>query len=74
LRDQARGLILEVGPLHIADVSSFRKFITTRQVRTAHSLRRSTMDVVRRAFEDAGAEFIDENAGAPVCGFEGPKN
>jgi hypothetical protein len=27
--------------------------------------RRSTLDVVRRAFEDAGVEFIDENGGGP---------
>jgi transcriptional regulator with XRE-family HTH domain len=27
--------------------------------------RRSTLDVVRRAFEDAGVDFIDENGGGP---------
>jgi transcriptional regulator with XRE-family HTH domain len=27
--------------------------------------RRSTLDVVRRAFEEAGVEFIDENGGGP---------
>jgi predicted transcriptional regulator len=27
--------------------------------------RRSTIDVVRRAFESAGVEFIDENGGGP---------
>jgi transcriptional regulator with XRE-family HTH domain len=41
-------------------------------VMTVHQLekdgarpRRSTMDVVRRAFEAAGVEFIDENGGGP---------
>ena len=27
--------------------------------------RRATLDVVRRAFEKAGVEFIDENGGGP---------
>jgi transcriptional regulator with XRE-family HTH domain len=27
--------------------------------------RRATQDVVRRAFEEAGVEFIDENGGGP---------
>jgi len=27
--------------------------------------RRSTLDVIRRAFESAGVEFIDENGGGP---------
>ena len=27
--------------------------------------RRSTLDVIRRAFEAAGVEFIDENGGGP---------
>jgi hypothetical protein len=27
--------------------------------------RRSTLEVIRRAFEDAGVEFIDENGGGP---------
>ncbi len=27
--------------------------------------RRSTLEVVRRAFENAGVEFIDENGGGP---------
>jgi transcriptional regulator with XRE-family HTH domain len=41
-------------------------------VMTVHQLekdgaqpRRSTLDVVRRAFEAAGVEFIDENGGGP---------
>jgi hypothetical protein len=31
--------------------------------------RRATFDVIRRAFESAGVEFIDENGGAPGCGY-----
>jgi predicted transcriptional regulator len=27
--------------------------------------RRATIDVIKRAFEDAGVEFIDENGGGP---------
>ena len=27
--------------------------------------RRATLDVIRRAFEKAGVEFIDENGGGP---------
>ena len=27
--------------------------------------RRATLDVIRRAFENAGVEFIDENGGGP---------
>jgi hypothetical protein len=29
--------------------------------------RRATQDVVRRAFEAAGVQFIDENGGGPGC-------
>lgn len=31
----------------------------------SHAPRRATLDVVRRAFEDAGVQFIDENGGGP---------
>jgi hypothetical protein len=31
--------------------------------------RRATFDVIRRAFESAGVEFIDENGGAPGCDY-----
>jgi hypothetical protein len=27
--------------------------------------RRATLDVIRRAFESSGVEFIDENSGGP---------
>jgi predicted transcriptional regulator len=40
--------------------------VTVRQLEAgAHRPRRATMDVIRRAFEAAGVEFIDENGGGP---------
>jgi transcriptional regulator with XRE-family HTH domain len=38
--------------------------VTIRQLEAeAHAPRRATLDVVRRALEAAGVEFIDENGG-----------
>ena len=38
--------------------------VTVRQFEAgAHAPRRATMDVIRRAFEAAGVEFIDKNGG-----------
>ena len=40
--------------------------VTVRQLEArASEPRRATLDVVRRAFESAGVEFIDENGGGP---------
>jgi len=40
--------------------------VTVHQVEAGASQpRRSTLDVIRRAFESAGIEFIDENGGGP---------
>jgi predicted transcriptional regulator len=40
--------------------------IVTRQFEAgAHDARRATLDVIRRAFESAGVEFIEENGGGP---------
>jgi transcriptional regulator with XRE-family HTH domain len=40
--------------------------VTVRQLEAgAHEPRRATLDVVRRALEAAGIEFIDENGGGP---------
>ena len=40
--------------------------IAIRPVLSENSIRRrATLDVVRRAFESAGVEFIDENGGGP---------
>jgi transcriptional regulator with XRE-family HTH domain len=38
--------------------------VTVRQLEAGvHAPRRATLDVVRRALESAGVEFIDENGG-----------
>jgi transcriptional regulator with XRE-family HTH domain len=40
--------------------------VTVHQLETGISQpRRATFDVIRRAFESAGVEFIDENGGGP---------
>ena len=40
--------------------------VTVHQLETGASQpRRATLDVIRRAFESAGVEFIDENGGGP---------
>jgi predicted transcriptional regulator len=38
--------------------------VTVRQLEAGtHEPRRATLDVIRRAFESAGVQFIDENGG-----------
>lgn len=45
--------------------------VTVRQLEAGtHEPRRATLDVVRRAFEKAGVEFIEENGGAQECACE----
>ena len=40
--------------------------VTVRQLEAdTHEPRRATLDVIRRALEAAGVEFIDENGGGP---------
>jgi predicted transcriptional regulator len=40
--------------------------VTVRQLEAgAHEPRRATLDVIKRALERAGVEFIDENGGGP---------
>jgi transcriptional regulator with XRE-family HTH domain len=40
--------------------------VTVRQLEAGmNEPRRSTLEVIRRAFEKAGIEFIDENGGGP---------
>ena len=40
--------------------------VTVRQFEAAaHAPRRATFSVIRRAFEAAGVEFIEENGGGP---------
>jgi hypothetical protein len=37
----------------------------SRSAKSKLLARHSTLDVIRRAFESAGVEFIDENGGGP---------
>ena len=40
--------------------------VTVRQLEAGtHTPRRATVDVIRRAFEAGGVEFIEENGGGP---------
>ena len=60
----ARGL-LDWSQQHLADRASVG-VVTVRQVEGGLTEpRRATLDVIRRAFETAGVEFIDENGGGP---------
>jgi transcriptional regulator with XRE-family HTH domain len=45
--------------------------VTVRQLEAdTHEPRRATLDVIRRALEAAGVEFIDENGGGPGVRFK----
>jgi transcriptional regulator with XRE-family HTH domain len=58
----ARGL-LDWSQKELADRAGVG-IVTIRQLEAEfHIPRRATLDVVRRAFESAGVEFIDENGG-----------
>jgi transcriptional regulator with XRE-family HTH domain len=47
--------------------------VTVRQLEAAaHEPRRATLDVIRRAFEAAGIEFIDENGGGAGVRLQKP--
>jgi len=60
----ARGL-LDWSQQDLADRAGVG-IVTVRQLEAgAASPRRATLDVIRRAFESAGVEFIDENGGGP---------
>jgi transcriptional regulator with XRE-family HTH domain len=49
--------------------------VTIRQLEAAtHEPRRATLDVVRRALEVAGVEFIDENGGGAGVRLRKPLN
>lgn len=48
--------------------------VTIRQLEAAsHEPRRATLAVVRRALEEAGVEFIDENGGGPGVRLRKPR-
>jgi len=60
----ARGL-LDWSQAELADKAAVG-IVTVRQFEAgAHAPRRATLDVIRRAFESAGVEFIDQNGGGP---------
>jgi transcriptional regulator with XRE-family HTH domain len=60
----ARGLI-DCSQFDLAERAGVG-IVTIRQLEAGtHSPRRATLDVVRRALEAAGVEFIDENGGGP---------
>jgi transcriptional regulator with XRE-family HTH domain len=60
----ARGL-LDWSQADLADKAAVG-IVTVRQFEAAaHEPRRATLDVIRRAFESAGVEFIDQNGGGP---------
>ena len=60
----ARGL-LDWSQQHLAEKATVG-IVTVRQLEAGtHEPRRATLDVVQRAFEAAGVEFIDENGGGP---------
>ena len=60
----ARGL-LDWSQQDLADKAGVG-IVTVRQFEAdAHEPRRATLDVVKRAFETAGVEFIEANGGGP---------
>ena len=60
----ARGL-LDWSQGHLAKQAGVG-IVTVRQFEAdANEPRRATLEVIRRAFESAGVEFIDENGGGP---------
>ena len=60
----ARGL-LDWSQRDLADRAAVG-IVTVRQLEAGvNEPRRATVEVVRRAFESAGVEFIDENGGGP---------
>jgi predicted transcriptional regulator len=67
----ARGL-LDWGQQDLADKAAVG--VVTVRLFEGHvnAPRRSTLDVIRRAFEAAGVQFIDQNGGGPGVRFRDP--
>jgi transcriptional regulator with XRE-family HTH domain len=62
---RAARALLDWSQLELAEQAGVG-IVTVRQLEaSANEPRRATLDVVRRAFEAAGIEFIDENGGGP---------
>ena len=65
LNAERRGALLRLEPADLAE-EALIGIVTVRQFGTgAHEPRRLTLHAIRRAFEAAGIEFIDENGGGP---------
>ena len=60
----ARGL-LSWNQLNLADRAGVSIMTVNQFEKEGSRPRRATLDVVRRAFEKAGVEFIEENGGGP---------
>ena len=62
---RAARALLDWGQAELAEKAAVG-VVTVRQFEAgAHSPRRATLEVIKRAFEAAGVEFIDENGGGP---------
>ena len=62
---RAARALLDWGQAELAEKAAVG-VVTVRQFEAAaHSPRRATLEVIKRAFEVAGVEFIDENGGGP---------
>jgi transcriptional regulator with XRE-family HTH domain len=69
----ARGLI-DWSQMELAERAGVG-IVTIRQLEAGtHEPRRATLDVVRRAFEAAGVEFIEENGGGPGVRLRKPQH
>ena len=69
----ARGLI-DWSQMELAERAGVG-IVTIRQLEAgSHAPRRATLDVVRRALEAAGVEFIEENGGGPGVRIQNPQH
>ena len=69
----ARGL-LEWSQQDLATTAGVSQ-VTVHQLEAGSTQpRRATLDVIRRAFENAGVEFIDENGGGPGVRLRKPES
>lgn len=69
---RAARALLDWSQQHLAEKSGVG-IVTIRQLEAgANAPRRATLDVVRRALEGAGVEFIDKNGGGPGVRLKKP--
>ena len=70
---RAARALLEWSQQELADAAGVG-VVTVHQLEAAASKpRQATMDVIRRAFESSGIEFIDENGGGQGVRFRKPR-